>query len=116
MDRATLPSPLVRYFLRLTMYRSVDGFFRVLYPLVGFPHGVQGCRPPEDFPSPPPSGWSTGFIATPRTVGRVPIQRLLPALPREICSWSRLPTCPTVAVHSMKTSRTSTVGQVGNLD
>ncbi len=39
-------------------------------------------------PSPPPCGWSTGFMATPRTVGRTPRQRLAPALPRErrLCS------------------------------
>ena len=31
--------------------------------------------------SPPPCGWSTGFMATPRTVGLMPRQRLAPALP-----------------------------------
>ena len=54
---------------------------RVRLPSVGTPHGVTGCRPPFDLPSPPPCGWSTGFIAEPRTVGRLPCQRLRPALP-----------------------------------
>src|SRR3989337_1700623 len=72
-------------------------FFRVLYPLVGTPQGVTGCRPPEVFPSPPPWGWSWGFMATPRTVGRRPSQRLRPALPEATFWWSRLPTCPMVA-------------------
>ena len=62
------------------------------------PHGDAGCRPPEDLPSPPPSGWSTGFIATPRTVGRLFFQRARPALPSEISSCSGLPTVPTVAL------------------
>ena len=44
------------------------------------PHGDTGCRPPEVLPSPPPSGWSTGFIATPRTCGRLPSHRLRPGL------------------------------------
>ena len=54
---------------------------RVLPPLASLPVGEHGCRPPEVRPSPPPIGWSTGFIATPRTCGRRPSQRLRPALP-----------------------------------
>ena len=38
------------------------------------------------FPSPPPIGWSTGFFATPRTCGRTPNHRLLPAFPRVMFS------------------------------
>ena len=34
-----------------------------MYPLVGTPHGVEGCLPPDVLPSPPPCGWSIGFIA-----------------------------------------------------
>ena len=56
-------------------------FRRVRFPSVGTPHGVTGWRPPFVFPSPPPCGWSTGFMAEPRTVGRLPSQRLRPALP-----------------------------------
>src|SRR5689334_17583606 len=93
--------------LRLTMNLSVRLLFRVLYPRVGWPHGVTGCRPPEVFPSPPPCGWSTGFIETPRLCGRRPSQRLRPALPRDTFSCSTLPTCPTVPMHSTWTRRTS---------
>src|SRR5208337_1177904 len=83
---------------------------RVRYPLVGTPHGVQGCRPPELLPSPPPIGWSTGFIATPRTWGLLPLQRVRPAFPNEIFSWSMLPTWPTVALHSTEIMRISPDG------
>src|SRR3954465_15213667 len=76
----------------------LDGFFRcrVFLPST-LPQGDVGGRPPELLPSPPPSGWSTGFIATPRTLGRLPSQRLLPALPTDSSSCSALPTSPTVA-------------------
>src|SRR5262245_30218137 len=40
----------------------------------GLPHGDTGWRPPEVLPSPPPSGWSNGFMATPRVWGRLPFQ------------------------------------------
>src|SRR5215211_7215331 len=82
-------------------------FLRVRLPSVGTPHGVTGWRPPFDFPSPPPCGWSTGFIAEPRTAGRLPRQRLRPALPPVSFSWSRFPTCPTVARQVSKTLRSS---------
>src|SRR5712691_9027549 len=39
-----------------TMNLVVDLFLRVFLPLVGKPHGVTGCRPPEVRPSPPPCG------------------------------------------------------------
>jgi hypothetical protein len=43
------------YFLRFTINRSEDfPFFRVLRSTL--PQGLQGWRPPEVFPSPPPSG------------------------------------------------------------
>src|SRR5207344_2215260 len=74
------------------------------------PHGLVGWRPPELLPSPPPSGWSTGFITTPRLWGRLPSQRLRPALPIDAFSWSRLPTWPIVARHSMLMSRISLDG------
>src|SRR4029077_17670185 len=96
---------------RLTMNLSVRLLLRVLYPRVGLPHGVTGLRPPEVLPSPPPCGWSTGFIATPRTVGRLPIQRERPALPIETFSCSTLPTGPTVAMQSTETSRISPEGR-----
>src|SRR6478609_4971874 len=96
--------------LRCTMNLSVVLRFRVLYPFVGSPHGETGCRPPDVFPSPPPSGWSTGFIATPRTCGRLPSHRLRPALPIDTFSWSTLPTWPIVARHSTLILRISPDG------
>ena len=56
------------------MNLSVDLFERVRLPLVGLPHGVTGWRPPDVRPSPPPCGWSTGFMTTPRLCGRLPRQ------------------------------------------
>jgi len=70
------------------MKRSVDLLLRVFLPLVGLPHGVTGCRPPEVRPSPPPCGWSIGFIVTPRLCGRRPSQRERPAW-RSWCSCDR---------------------------
>src|SRR5439155_5267285 len=94
--------------LRPRTMSLVDGFFlcRVLRPS-GLPQGLVGGRPPELFPSPPPSGWSTGFIATPRTRGMRPSQRLLPAFPTDKSSCSACPTSPTVARHSPRTMRIS---------
>src|SRR3972149_189069 len=63
------------------MNASVRLLLRVFLPLVCQPHGDTGCGLPcPERPSPPPCGWSTGFIATPRTVGRMPRQPLAPAL------------------------------------
>src|SRR5262245_8698709 len=85
------------FFRRRTMSESLSLRRRVLRPLVILPHGEHGWRPPEDLPSPPPMGWSTGFIATPRTDGARPSHRLRPALPSETFSCSRLPTWPITA-------------------
>src|SRR5438552_17156139 len=74
------------------------------------PHGLVGWRPPLDLPSPPPSGWSTGFMATPRTDGRLPSQRLRPAFPQDTSSCSAFPTSPTVARHWASTSLISPEG------
>src|SRR2546427_515805 len=76
----------------------------------GLPHGLTGWRPPELLPSPPPSGWSTGFMATPRTVGRRPFHRLRPALPSLMLPCSELPTSPTVARQVASTRRISPDG------
>src|ERR1700676_453097 len=92
------------------MNLSVALFDRVFLPLVGLPHGLTGWRPPELLPSPPPSGWSTGFIATPRTEGRCPFHRLRPALPSLTLPCSELPTSPTVARHDASTRRISPDG------
>src|SRR5687767_8087266 len=84
---------------------------RVRFPSVGTPQGVTGWRPPFDLPSPPPCGWSMGFMAAPRTDGRLPSQRLRPALPLLMFSWSRLPTWPTVARQVSRTRRSSPDGR-----
>src|SRR5205085_6574923 len=86
-------------------------FERVRLPSVGTPHGVTGWRPPFDLPSPPPCGWSTGFIAEPRTAGRLPSQRLRPALPIVTLPCSTLPTWPTVARQVRSTRRISPDGR-----
>ena len=70
----------------------------VLTPSARLPHGVRGAsRPTGDLPSPPPCGWSFGFMTEPRTVGRVPNQRVLPALPLLTRMKSSFPTTPIVA-------------------
>src|ERR1700755_370372 len=101
----------VPYFFRLRrlmrMNLLVDLFERVFLPLVGLPHGVTGWRPPEVRPSPPPCGWSIGFIVTPRLCGRRPSQRWRPALPIEVFMWSGLDTAPTVAKQPPWTRRCS---------
>src|SRR5580658_10824949 len=76
-----LPIDYLFLLLCVTIHLSVRLLLRVLNPRVGWPPGVTGCRPPEVLPSPPPCGWSTGFMVTPRLVGRMPSQRLRPALP-----------------------------------
>ena len=56
-------------------------------------HGVHGPGLPIPvLPSPPPCGWSLGFITEPRTVGRIPMLRLRPALPMFTRSCSMFPT------------------------
>src|SRR6266498_5915091 len=98
------------YLRLLTMNCEVRLLLRVLAPLVGLPHGVTGWRPPDVLPSPPPWGWSTGFMTTPRTVGRLPFQRIRPALPQLMLDCSALPTSPTVARHRTSTLRISPDG------
>ena len=96
--------------LRPRTINLLDAFFllRVFKPRAGLPHGVTGdLRPIGVRPSPPPCGWSLGFITEPRTVGRVPNQRVRPALPMFTNSWSALPTSPIVARQVPNTLRTS---------
>src|SRR6478609_9381088 len=94
---------------RRLISRSLGLFARRVRPS-GWPHGLTGWRPPELLPSPPPSGWSTGFMATPRTVGRLPFHRLRPALPSLMLPCSALPTSPTVARQVTSTRRISPDG------
>src|SRR5215510_14200063 len=88
-----------------------DGLFLSRVRPSGLPHGDTGWRPPEVLPSPPPWGWSTGFMATPRVWGRTPFHRLRPALPILTSSCSELPTSPTVARQSIDTRRISVEGR-----
>src|SRR5438132_3293665 len=78
--------------------RRCDGFFllRVFTPSL-LPHLSTTLRPPRVRP---PCGWSTGFMTSPRTLGRLPSQRLLPALPCDSSSCSAFPTVPMVAMHA----------------
>src|SRR5215203_4395257 len=85
-------------------------FLRVRYPSVGLPHGVTGWPPGVWCASPPPCGWSTGFMATPRVCGRLPLCRFRPAFPTLTFWCSALESVPTVARHSPRTIRTSEDG------
>src|SRR5574343_254089 len=81
---------------------------RVFWPFPdGLPHRVLARRRPRPCaPSPPPYGWSTGFMALPRTVGRIPFQRERPALPK-FCKWySPFETSPIHAQQFSETLRT----------
>src|SRR5262245_7782623 len=64
---------LMGYLVLPRMMSLVDSLrrLRVLPPLASTPHGDTGSRPPARRPSPPPIGWETGFMALPRTVGRI---------------------------------------------
>src|SRR5207244_8968671 len=106
LPRPSYPRRLPR---RRTISRSEPFGLRVRPSF--FPHGLVGWRPPLDLPSPPPSGWSTGFMATPRTLGRLPRQRLRPAFPQDTSSCSAFPTSPTVARHLASTRRISPEGR-----
>ena len=79
--------------------------------MASLPQGLRGWLPPDVRPSPPPIGWSTGFIATPRTVGRMPRRRLRPALPNFTPDQSPSPTAPTVAMQRTETRRISPEGR-----
>src|SRR4051812_13401706 len=105
------PLPAQRFLLvrrRRTIRASLA--FRLRVRPSGLPFGFTGWRPPEVLPSPPPCGWSTGFMATPRTVGRLPFHRMRPALPQLMLDCSALPTSPTVARQRTSTLRISPDG------
>src|SRR6266545_4513531 len=96
---------------RVTMNLSVRRLLRVFKPFVFWPHGLTGCGLPcPDLPSPPPGGWSTGFMARPRTVGRMPSHRLFPALPTRTLELSTFESWPIVALHPSAICRTSPDG------
>src|SRR3977135_1172662 len=83
------------------MINLSEAFFglRVRYPSAGLPHGVFGLPPGPVLPSPPPCGWSRGFIVEPRTVGLTPSHRLRPALPPDSFACAILPTRRAVRGH-----------------
>src|SRR3954462_14148742 len=87
-------------------------FLRVLPPLASTPLGEQGSRPPAVRPSPPPIGWSVGFIVVPRLCGLRPFQRIRPALPMLMFMCSAFDTLPIVARHLLDILRTSPLGIV----
>src|ERR1044072_684755 len=90
----------------MAMFDALRGL-RVAPPLADLPVGLTGWRPPLVRPSPPPCGWSIGFMAVPRTEGRRPFQTLRPALARISFIWSGLETAPTVAMQVSGILRTS---------
>src|SRR3989338_4174305 len=86
---------LLRLIINLSEYLP---FLLVLKPLASMPSRETGCGLPcPDLPSPPPCGWSCGFIATPLTVGRMPNHLFFPAFPIDIVPCSTFPTWPIVA-------------------
>src|ERR1700728_398344 len=100
-----------RFFLpRLRVISRSLGLCALRVRPSGLPHGLTGWRPPELLPSPPPSGGSTGLMATPRTEGRLPFPRFRPALPSLMLPCSALPTSPIVARQVASTSRISPDG------
>ena len=62
---------------------SVFLLFLVFLPFVETPQGVTGSLPPDVLPSPPPCGWSTGFITTPLTFGVYNGQKFVPVTVNE---------------------------------
>ncbi len=60
--------------------------------------------------SPPPWGWSTGFVATPRTIGRLPNHQFCLALWSLCLPWRRLDTIPMVAQHQESMSLSTPKG------
>src|SRR5207302_6868981 len=103
---------IIYFFSRRLMISLFEAFFRlrVRRPSAGLPQGVFGFPPGPVLPSPPPCGWSVGFIVEPRTVGRLPSQRERPALPPDSFSCSRLPTWPSVALQVTWMRRSSPEG------
>src|SRR3989338_10924768 len=80
---------------RRVTINTFEYFFgcRVFWPLPeGLPHMVFARRSPRPWrPSPPPCGWSTGFIAVPRTVGGAPFHRFAPPFRSEEDTSLQLP-------------------------
>src|SRR3989338_3310668 len=97
-------------FRDLTTKASLRLLLRVFLPRAGLPHGVFGCIPSLERPSPPPCGCAPGCMAVPRTVGLIPIKRLVPAFLRFLSLCSVLLIRPMVAKHVFLILRTSFEG------
>src|SRR5438046_10121448 len=71
------------FFSRRRMMSLFEAFLglRVRKPRAGWPHGVLGLPPGPVLPSPPPCGWSRGFIVEPLTVGLTPEPAAAAGLP-----------------------------------
>ena len=61
---------------------------------------LNGLPAPPDRDDLPPWGWSTGFMASPRTLGRIPNHLFRPALPKIRFLCSSLPILPRITEHS----------------
>src|SRR5690606_36265561 len=83
----------------------------VLFPLARRLVRDLGC-PPDERPSPPPIGWSTGFMATPLTLGLFHNHLFLPAFPKTTFMWSPLETVPIVAIQAPSTNLVSPEGNL----
>src|SRR3989344_3121387 len=87
-----------KYYLVLLRTTNLFDFFflfLVFLPPVILPCLVFGRLVPRPcFPSPPPCGWSTGFLTVPLTFGLRPSHRLRPAFPRFIVLCSIFDTWP----------------------
>jgi len=72
--------------------------FLVGVPFVNLPQGVTCATGGDPLPSPPPCGWSHGFLITPLTIGLKPKALFFPALPTEIELCNGLDTIPKEAI------------------
>ncbi|KAL4201742.1 hypothetical protein AMTRI_Chr02g217640 [Amborella trichopoda] len=91
-------SPSFAQLLLFTTTKNETITIFLLFPTFSSKHGPRGCGLfSTKWSSPPPWGWSTRFITTPLTTGRLPSQHLDPALPKIFWFTPTLPTCPTVA-------------------
>ncbi|KAM0048272.1 hypothetical protein Hdeb2414_s0008g00272591 [Helianthus debilis subsp. tardiflorus] len=100
--------------MKLSLYLFI---FLFLFPSADNPKGLWVFfLPIGALPSPPPCGWSTGFITTPFTTGRLPSQRLDLALPKFFWFTPTFPTCPTLAEQFLDIKQASLEGNFNVTD
>ncbi len=97
-------------------YRYIYSFFYFFFQVQDNPKGLWVFFYQLGLLSPPPWGWSTGFITTPLTTGRLPSQHLDPALPKLFWFTPTFLTCPTVAEQFLDIKRTSPEGNFNVAD